>query len=108
MTAFISTFAVAIVLANVALQIYGARNKGVPPVIQGRLHLIEGVSVSWHQVVMAGVAIAMLLALGVFLSKTRYGLGISAVPTFILDRRFGISGAHPPESLLAAMREALA
>ena len=36
------------------------------------------------------------------------GLGISAVPTFILDRRFGISGAHPPESLLAAMREALA
>lgn len=36
------------------------------------------------------------------------GLGISAVPTFILGRRFGISGAHPPESLAAAMREALA
>ena len=35
MTAFISTFAVAIVLSNVALEIYGARNKAVPPVIQG-------------------------------------------------------------------------
>jgi predicted DsbA family dithiol-disulfide isomerase len=34
------------------------------------------------------------------------GLGISAVPTFIFDRKFGVSGAHPPEALLAAMREA--
>jgi len=29
------------------------------------------------------------------------------VPTFIFDRRLGVSGAHPPESLAAAMREAL-
>ena len=79
MTAFISTFAVTIVLSNVALQIYGARNKAVPPVIRGRFHLIEGVSVSWHSMVMAGVAITMLVGLGVFLSKTRYGLAISAV-----------------------------
>jgi branched-chain amino acid transport system permease protein len=79
MTAFISTFAVTIVLANVALQIYGARSKAVPPVIRGRLHIIEGVSVSWHSMVMAGVAITMLVGLGVFLSKTRYGLAISAV-----------------------------
>ena len=33
-------------------------------------------------------------------------LGISAVPTFIFDRRVGVSGAHPPQSLAAAMREA--
>lgn len=79
MTAFISTFAVAIVLANLALRIYGARSKAVPPVIAGRLRLIEGVSVSWHSLVMAGVAITMLVTLGIFLSKTRYGLGISAV-----------------------------
>lgn len=79
MTAFISTFAVTIVLSNVALQIYGARNKAVPPVIRGRLHLIEGVSVSWHSMVMAAVAITMLVGLGMFLSKTRYGLAISAV-----------------------------
>jgi predicted DsbA family dithiol-disulfide isomerase len=36
------------------------------------------------------------------------GLGISAVPTFIFDRRLGVSGAHPPEALASAMREALA
>ncbi len=79
MTAFISTFAVTIVLANVALQVYGARNKAVPPVVRGRLQLIEDVSVSWHSLVMAGVAVAMLVGLAAFLSKTRYGLGISAV-----------------------------
>jgi branched-subunit amino acid ABC-type transport system permease component len=79
MTAFISTFAVTIILSNLALQIYGARNKAVPPVIHGRLQLIEGVSVSWHSLVMAGIAVGTLLALGAFLSKTRYGLAISAV-----------------------------
>jgi len=36
------------------------------------------------------------------------GLGISAVPTFIFDRKFGVSGAHPPEALVSAMREAAA
>jgi len=79
MTAFISTFAVAIVLSNVALRIYGARSKAVPPVIHGRLHLLEGISVSWHSLVMAGIAVGTLFALGAFLSKTRYGLAISAV-----------------------------
>lgn len=33
-------------------------------------------------------------------------LGISGVPTFIFERKSGISGAHPPESLAAAIREA--
>ena len=36
------------------------------------------------------------------------GLGISAVPTFVLDRRLGVSGAQPPEALAAALREAAA
>lgn len=79
MTAFISTFAVTIVLANLALRLYGARSKAVPPVIHGRLRLIDGVSVSNHSIVMAVVAVASLVALGLFLSRTRYGLGISAV-----------------------------
>jgi predicted DsbA family dithiol-disulfide isomerase len=33
-------------------------------------------------------------------------LGISGVPTFIFDRRSGLSGAYPPEALAAAIREA--
>lgn len=34
-------------------------------------------------------------------------LGISAVPTFIFGRKFGVSGAHPPEALAQAIREAV-
>jgi len=33
-------------------------------------------------------------------------LGISGVPTFIFERKSGISGAYPPEALAAAIREA--
>jgi predicted DsbA family dithiol-disulfide isomerase len=40
------------------------------------------------------------------LEESMRGLGISAVPTFIFDRKLGVSGAQPPESLAAAMREA--
>ncbi|TAK40955.1 MAG: DsbA family oxidoreductase [Betaproteobacteria bacterium] len=35
-------------------------------------------------------------------------LGISGVPTFIFERRSGLSGAYPPEQLAAAIREAAA
>jgi len=34
------------------------------------------------------------------------GMGISAVPTFIFERKSGIAGAHPPEQLAEAMRRA--
>ncbi|HUQ25096.1 MAG TPA: DsbA family oxidoreductase [Burkholderiales bacterium] len=44
----------------------------------------------------------------VALEQSMRGLGISAVPTFILDRKVGISGAHPPETLAAAIRETAA
>lgn len=33
-------------------------------------------------------------------------MGISAVPTFVLGRRYGVSGAHPPEVLANAIRQA--
>lgn len=31
--------------------------------------------------------------------------GISAVPTFVVDRKLGVSGAHPPDSLLQLLDE---
>jgi len=34
------------------------------------------------------------------------GMGISAVPTFIFERKSGVSGAYPAETLAQAMREA--
>ena len=33
-------------------------------------------------------------------------LGISGVPTFIFDRKSGLSGAYPPDRLAQAIREA--
>ena len=41
------------------------------------------------------------------LEESMRGLGISAVPTFICDRKSGVSGAHPPESLATVIRQAL-
>ena len=41
------------------------------------------------------------------LEESLRGLGISAVPTFIFGRKLGVSGAHPPDALVAAMREAV-
>jgi predicted DsbA family dithiol-disulfide isomerase len=35
------------------------------------------------------------------------GMGISAVPTFIFERRTGVSGAYPAETLAQAIREAV-
>jgi predicted DsbA family dithiol-disulfide isomerase len=37
--------------------------------------------------------------------RTAQQLGISAVPTFVVDRSLGVSGAHPSEQLLALLRE---
>ena len=42
------------------------------------------------------------------LEASMRGFGIQAVPTFIFDRKFGVSGAHPPEALAEAIREASA
>jgi predicted DsbA family dithiol-disulfide isomerase len=36
--------------------------------------------------------------------RTAFGFGINAVPTFVVDRQFGISGAQPPELLLEMLR----
>jgi predicted DsbA family dithiol-disulfide isomerase len=36
---------------------------------------------------------------------TAQRLGISAVPTFVVDRALGASGAHPPEQLLGLLRQ---
>jgi len=35
------------------------------------------------------------------------GLGISGVPTFIFDRKSGLSGAYPPDLLAQAIRDAV-
>jgi predicted DsbA family dithiol-disulfide isomerase len=40
------------------------------------------------------------------LEEEARSMGITAVPTFIFERRSGVAGAYPPEQLAAAIREA--
>ncbi len=79
MVTFITTFAVAIVFANVALQVFGPFQKDVPPVIQGGIDLYRGVNLSYQSMLMAATSIAMMIGLGVFLARTRWGFAIRAV-----------------------------
>jgi predicted DsbA family dithiol-disulfide isomerase len=37
--------------------------------------------------------------------RTAGELGISAVPTFVVDRKLGASGAQPPDALLDLLRQ---
>ena len=79
MTAFISTFALATIAQNVALLVWGPRQRGFPVLVRGQWRITDAVSITWHSVLMSGIAVALLIALGVFLSRSRYGLAITAV-----------------------------
>ena len=54
MVTFITTFAVAIVLTNVALQHFGPLQRNVPPIVHGDLELYNGVTITYHELTMAG------------------------------------------------------
>jgi len=79
MITFITTFAVATVIQNVALEIFGPRQKEVPPIIEGTVQVYKGVSISVQSIVMASVSIGLITLLGVFLARSRYGVAIRAV-----------------------------
>lgn len=79
MTAFISTFAIASIVQSGVQLIYGPRQKNFPVLLEGRVQLTDGVAITWHQILTAVIAIGALLILGLFLSKSRYGLAIVAV-----------------------------
>jgi branched-chain amino acid transport system permease protein len=79
MITFITTFAVAIIIANLALQIAGPGQRNVPPVIDGAIDVYNGVTLTYQAMLMAGVSIALIVAVAVFLARSRYGIAIRAV-----------------------------
>jgi branched-chain amino acid transport system permease protein len=79
MITFITTFAVAIIIANLALQIAGPAQRSVPPLVEGSVDLYDGVTLSYQSMIMAGVAIALMAGLGLYLNRSRYGIAIRAV-----------------------------
>jgi len=79
MVTFITTFAVGIVLANLALQHFGALQQNVPPIVGGVLHVYRGVSITYHELTMAVISVLLMAGLGLVLARTRWGLAIRAV-----------------------------
>lgn len=74
---FIATAALASALEGLALVIFGPRNKAQPFAVDGSFQLF-GVSITYQHLTIMAVAIAVLLALDVFLKKSRFGMAIRA------------------------------
>jgi branched-subunit amino acid ABC-type transport system permease component len=79
MITFITTFAVAMIISNVALQIAGPAQRNVPALVDGSVEVYNGVSLTYQAMIMAGVAIAIMVGFGLFLARSRWGVAIRAV-----------------------------
>jgi branched-chain amino acid transport system permease protein len=79
MVTFITTFAVAMVFTNLALEIFGPYQRNVTPVVNGGINVYHGVNLSYQSLLMAVVSIALMAGLGLFLARTRWGMAIRAV-----------------------------
>ncbi len=79
MNTFITTFAVAIVFTNLALEILGPQQRNVTFVIAGGINVYNGVNLPYQSLAMALVSIVLMAGLGVFLARTRWGMAIRAV-----------------------------
>jgi branched-subunit amino acid ABC-type transport system permease component len=88
----VATLGLGILLENVALVIFGAQNKSQPLLANGQVTLPYGVVVTNVSIVSAVITIALLLAIGIFLRRTRHGMAIRAVSqNMVAARLMGIS-----------------
>jgi predicted DsbA family dithiol-disulfide isomerase len=100
-----------------------AAERGLQDAMKERLmraYLTEGELMSDHsalarlagEVGLAADEVAAMLESDRFAAEVRddervaHGLGIHAVPFFVVDRKYGASGAQPPELLLELLRQA--
>lgn len=79
MVTFITTFAVAMILTNVALEVLGPQQRNVTSVISGGINIYHGVNLPYQSLSMAIVSIVMMVGLGIFLARTRWGMAIRSV-----------------------------
>lgn len=79
MVGFISTLAVSMIIQNLMLVIFGARNKPVEPIVPGLIPLPFQITITANQVLMTITAVVVLFALQLFLTRSRHGLAVVAV-----------------------------
>jgi branched-chain amino acid transport system permease protein len=75
----IGTIGFGIVLESVATLIWGATGEAVPSPVQTRPLVLFGASIPTYDLVVMGVAVAAMLALSLFLERTRRGVAMQAV-----------------------------
>jgi branched-subunit amino acid ABC-type transport system permease component len=76
---FITTFAVALVIENVVLEVYGPQQHNVPTVISGQINVYHGIELPYQNLAMIIVSVVLMGGLGLFLARTRWGMAIRAV-----------------------------
>jgi branched-subunit amino acid ABC-type transport system permease component len=79
MVTFITTFAVALVIENVVLEVYGPQQHNVPTVISGQINVYHGIELPYQNLAMIIVSVVLMGGLGLFLARTRWGMAIRAV-----------------------------
>jgi branched-subunit amino acid ABC-type transport system permease component len=79
LTAYMSTMMFNLILVNLAIILFGARNKAIPSLIEGGFALPGQIHVTWHAVAIAVVAAASLGFLAWFLNRVRHGLAVMAI-----------------------------
>ncbi len=94
-TMMIVSFALGYTLQNVIVMIYGGRPKAVNifPELTGQVQLSDGVSVQLLQLVIIAVTWILLIALVLFLKRTRVGIQMrAAAEDFRMARMLGVNG----------------
>ena len=75
----IATLGVGIVIENLILIRFGPRNKSIPQLVEGGFKVGDILRVQYQQLLSVGVSLAILILMGIFLTRSRHGLAIRAV-----------------------------
>jgi branched-chain amino acid transport system permease protein len=79
-TALITAIGVSLLLENLGIRLFGADPKFFPQLVPPRtIHLLEDVVVTNHQVTVVVVSIVLMVALTLFITRTRTGKAMRAV-----------------------------
>jgi branched-chain amino acid transport system permease protein len=77
-TTMMSTLGLAILLNNIALVAFGPSKKVLPFIVEGNIRVGDFV-ITWYEIVVVLIALAVIILLKLFLNRTRIGISMQAV-----------------------------
>lgn len=88
----VATLGLGILLENVALAVFGPQNKNQPLLVNGEVDFPYGITVTNMAIASAAITIVLLIAIGIFLRRSRHGMAIRAISqNMTAARLMGIS-----------------